>query len=63
MTWRFAAAATSVLAFDPDESAIVTARKQTPGVLRAKISFRVADVATVSLTEGTYDVAIFSASI
>ena len=30
MTWRFASLAASVLAIDPDESAIATARRQTP---------------------------------
>lgn len=52
MTWRFADVANSVLALDPDEPSIVSAREQTPCALMGKLSFRVADVATVSLTEG-----------
>ena len=63
MTQRFADAVTSVLAFDPDESAIASAREQTPPALRDKLAFRVADVANVSLTAGAYDVGIFSMSI
>ena len=63
MTRRYADSASSVLAFDPDESAIAAAREQTPPALRGKLSFRVADVATVSLSEHAYDVGIFSMSI
>ena len=35
MTWRYADVAASVLAFDPDESAITTAREQIPAALKA----------------------------
>ena len=63
MTWRFADAANSVLAFVPDESAIATARKKTPRSLRSKLSFRVADVPTVSLAEEACDMGIFFRSI
>ena len=63
MTWRFADAAASVLAFDPDDSAIATAREQTPDGLKAKLSFRVADITNIELTQHAYDVAVFSWSI
>ena len=63
MTWRFADAAASVLAFDPDDSAIATAREQTPDGLKAKLSFRVADITNIKLTQHAYDVAVFSWSI
>ena len=33
LTWRFADAAASVLALDPDKSTIATAREQTPDAL------------------------------
>ncbi len=63
MTWRFADAAASVLAFDPDDSAIATAREQTPDALKAKLSFRVADITNIKLTQGAYGVAVFPWSI
>ena len=63
MTWRFADSAASVLAFDPNESAIATAREETPDVLKDKLSFRVADTTNIKLTQGAYDVAVFSWSI
>ena len=61
--WRFADAAASVLAFDPDEAAIAAARSNTSDDLKGRVSFRVAGVMDVRLTEGAYDVAIFSHSI
>lgn len=63
MTWRFADAAASVLAFDPDDSAIATAHEQTPDGLKAKLSFRVADITNIKLTQDAYDVVAFSWSI
>ena len=63
MTWRFADGASSVLAFDPDESAIATAREQTPDALKGKLSFRVADITNIDLAQGTYGIAVFSWSI
>ena len=63
MTWRFADVAASVLAFDPDDSAIATAREQTPDGLKSKLSFRVADTTNIKLTQGAYDVAVFPWSI
>ena len=35
MTWRYADAAASVLAFDPDEPSIAAAREETPERLNA----------------------------
>ncbi len=63
MTRRFADTTASVLAFDPDESAIASAREQTPAALRDKLTFRVDDVTTASLGEGAYDVGVLSMSI
>ena len=63
MTWRIADAAASVLAFDPDESALATAREQTPDGLKAKLSFRVADTTRIELTQGDYDIAVFPWSV
>ena len=63
LTWRFADAAASVLAFDPDEAVIVAAREQTPPALRDRVTFRVADMASVRLAAGSYDVSVLSWSI
>ena len=63
LTWRFADVASSVLAFDPDESAIATAREQTPAALRGRVTFRAADMASIRLGAGAYDVGVLSWSI
>ena len=63
LTWRFADAAASVLALDPDESAIATARERTPDALKAKLPFRVADVTNIKLAQGAYDIGVFSWSM
>ncbi|MCI0821671.1 MAG: class I SAM-dependent methyltransferase [Chloroflexi bacterium] len=63
LTWRFAGAAASVLAFDPDEAAIATAREQTPAALRGRVTFRAADMASIDLAAGAYGVGVLSWSI
>ncbi len=63
LTWRFADAAASVLAFDLDESAIAAAREQTPASLRGRVTFRAADMASIDLEPAAYDVAMLSWSI
>ena len=55
--------AASVLAFDPDEAAIATAREQTPPALRGRVTLRAADMASVDLAAGAYDVGVLSWSI
>ncbi len=63
LTWRFADAAASVLAFDLDESVIATAREQTPAALRDRVTFRAADMASIDLEPAAYDVGMLSWSI
>ena len=63
VTWRFADAAASVLAFDPDEPSIAAAREETPERLNAKVEFRVAGMMDIDLADAAYDVGIFSWSI
>ncbi len=63
ITRSYADSARSVLAFDPDESAIASVRNHTPPALRGKPSIHVADVANVRLPEGANDVSIFSMSM
>ena len=63
MTWHYAHAAASVLAFDPDEAGIEIARAQTPDALRSKIEFRVAGLLDIDVPEDAYDICIFAWSI
>ena len=63
MTWRYADAAASVLAFDPDEPSIAAAREETPERLKAKVAFRVAGMMDIDLADAAYDVGLFSWSI
>ncbi len=60
MTWRFLDAAASVLAFDPDESAIAVAIQETPVALKDKVEFRVADMTEIQLKPSAYDVGVFA---
>ena len=63
MTWRYADAAASVLAFDPDGPSIAVAREETPGRLTTKVAFRVAGMMDIDLADAAYDVGLFSWSI
>ena len=63
MTWRYADAAASVLAFDPDGPSIAAAREETPERLNARVAFRVAGMMDIDLADAAYDVGIFSWSI
>ena len=63
MTWLYADAAASVLAFDPDDEAISIARAQTPAHLESRVEFRVADMMDVELDEDSCDVGILAWSI
>ena len=63
LTWRFAAAARSVLGIDPSDAAVETARASTPADLSAKVRFQVADVTTAHLPVDAFDVAVLSWSL
>ena len=63
LTWRYAAQARSVLALDPKEDRIAQAIAATPATLKPTVTFRVADVVTVSLPVGAFDVALLSWSL
>ena len=63
LTWRYADAAASVFAFDPDEPSIVAAREETPKRLAAKVAFLVAGITDIDLADASYDVGLFSWSI
>jgi ubiquinone/menaquinone biosynthesis C-methylase UbiE len=63
MTWFYADAAASVLAIDPAEDSIATARKETPDHLSSKVSFRVASMVDIELPDAEYDVGVLSWSL
>ncbi len=63
LTWRFANETASVLAIDSKEAGIAVAKERTPGGLKSKLSFRVADIRTVELPENAFDVAVISWSL
>ena len=63
LTWRFAHQAASILAIDPKEAEIALAKERTPGGLRSKVSFKVADIRTVELPENAFDAAVISWSL
>jgi 2-polyprenyl-3-methyl-5-hydroxy-6-metoxy-1,4-benzoquinol methylase len=63
LTWRFAQASRTVLGIDPAVDAIETAKASTPGGLRGKVSFQVADVTTAQLPHAAFDVVMLSWSL
>ena len=63
MNWLYAEVAASVLAFDPDEPSIATAREETPERLNTRVAFRVAGMMDVELADAAYDVGLLSWSI
>ena len=63
LTRRFADQAASVLAIDPKEAEIAAAEARTPGGLKSRVSFRVADILSVELPENAFDAAVISWSL
>ena len=63
LTFRCAAQAASVLAFDADEELVRQARASTPDELRERIRLEAADAAAIELPEGEFDLALFSWSL
>ena len=63
MTMLFAAAASHVLAFDPDEESIAAAHELTPEEVEDKVEYRVAGLLDVKLPENAFDVGVFAWSI
>ena len=63
LTWRYAAAARSVLGVDPKADAVARAVADTPDSLRGRVSFLAADVTTCTLPAGAFDVAVLAWSL
>ena len=52
-----------VLAFDPDEEVVATARAETPRELRKRLRFEVAHAREIELPKGEFELALFSWSL
>jgi ubiquinone/menaquinone biosynthesis C-methylase UbiE len=63
LTFRYAAAAGSVLAVDPDAERIELARATLPADLAGWVSFAVAGAAEVDAPRASFDLALFSWSL
>jgi ubiquinone/menaquinone biosynthesis C-methylase UbiE len=63
LTWGFAPLAASVLAFDPDESVVASARADCPDHLRQKVSFAVASADEIDVPPHSVDLVFFSWSL
>lgn len=65
MTWRYADQAVSVLALETSDAKIQQAIDNTPGRLRGKVDFQVADIteAGLELPNEAFEVAILAHSL
>jgi ubiquinone/menaquinone biosynthesis C-methylase UbiE len=63
LTFRFAGAAASVLAVDPDAERIAEARRSLPAELERRVSFAVAGATEVNAPRRRFDLALFSWSL
>jgi ubiquinone/menaquinone biosynthesis C-methylase UbiE len=63
LTWEIAGEARTVLAVDPDQDAIATARAALPASLADTVAFRVASAAAVEVPRSSIDLVFFSWSL
>src|SRR5215210_6531581 len=63
LTFRYADAAASVLAVDPDADEIASARAALPKWLAGTVSFAVSGAAEVEAPPASFDLALFSWSL
>jgi ubiquinone/menaquinone biosynthesis C-methylase UbiE len=63
LTFRYAHAAASVLAVEPDADLIADARAAQPPELAERVSFVVAGAADVDAPQASFDLALFSWSL
>jgi ubiquinone/menaquinone biosynthesis C-methylase UbiE len=63
LTFRYAHAARSVLAVDPDGDRIADALEARPSELAERVSFAVADAAEVDAPRRSFHLALFSSSL
>lgn len=60
LTLGIAQHAASVLAFDPDETAVASARATLPASLAERVTYRVASAVDIELRPASFDIAFFS---
>jgi len=63
LTWGFAPLAASVLAFDPDETAVATARADCTEELGEKVRFEAARAEEIDVPPHSVDLVFFSWSL
>jgi len=63
LTWGFAPFAASVLAFDPDEDVVATARAECAEELLEKVRFEVAGAEEIDVPPHSVDLVFFSWSL
>jgi len=63
LTWGFAPLAASVLAFDPDETVVATARADCTEELGEKVRFEVARAEEIDVPPHSVDLVFFSWSL
>jgi ubiquinone/menaquinone biosynthesis C-methylase UbiE len=63
LTWGIAPLAASVLAFDPAEESVDTARRACPAALRDKVRFEVAQAEEINVPPHSVDLVFFSWSL
>jgi predicted RNA methylase len=63
LTWGFAPLAASVLAFEPDEAVVATARAECAEELREKVRFEVALAEEIEVPPASVDLVFFSWSL
>ncbi len=63
LTWRYAERTRSVLALDPDASAIEQARASLPEPLHHTVTFQMGDITSVDLPPEAFDVVVLSYSL
>jgi predicted RNA methylase len=63
LTWGFATLAASVLAFDPDEDVVASARVECAEELRDKVRFEVARAEDIDVPPESVDLVFFSWSL
>ena len=63
LTWRYAHAAASVLAIDPNESYVRAARRARPAEPRGRVRFAVAGATDFAVPKASIDLAFFSWSL
>ena len=63
LTWGVATDADFVLATDPNEERVATARATCPEELHEKVRFAVADAASTEVPRSSFDIVLFSWSL